>query len=323
MHILTPEDWEEFLKRNPQAHLLQTSRWGQLKSEFGWEAVQVRSGDAGAQVLFRSLPLGFSIAYIPRGPIGPGSPALLPVLDEVCRSRRAIVLKIEPDGWEDDGQNRPPEGFQHSTHSIQPPRTITIDLNGDEEVILSRMKQKTRYNIRLGQRKGVVVRESGDLETFTQLMATTGERDAFGVHSAAYYRRVYELFKPHEMCELLVAEFEGTPLAALMVFARGNRAWYFYGASSNEHRNFMPSYVLQWEALRWARRRGCIEYDFWGVPDENEDTLESEFSNRSDGLWGVYRFKRGFGGVLRRTQGPWDRVYNPAMYRLYQWWATR
>ena len=94
------------------------------------------------------------------------------------------------------------------------------------------------------------------------------------------------------MCDLLVAEYDGRLLAGLMVFARGSRAWYFYGASNDEERNRMPAYLLQWEAMRWAKSRGCSEYDLWGVPDAEEDALEEGFSTRSDGLWGVYRFKR-------------------------------
>jgi lipid II:glycine glycyltransferase (peptidoglycan interpeptide bridge formation enzyme) len=85
----------------------------------------------------------------------------------------------------------------------------------------------------------------------------------------------------------------------------------------------MPTYLLQWEAMRWARERGCTEYDLWGVPDADEDVLENNFSTRSDGLWGVYRFKRGFGGELRRTVGAWDRVYNPELYTAYRWWINR
>ena len=104
-----------------------------------------------------------------------------------------------------------------------------------------------------------------------------------------------------------------------MVFYQGWRAWYFYGASSDEERNRMPAYLLQWEAMRWARLHGCREYDLWGVPDEDESVLEANFTGRSDGLWGVYRFKRGFGGKLARSVGAWRRVYNPALYRLYQW----
>jgi lipid II:glycine glycyltransferase (peptidoglycan interpeptide bridge formation enzyme) len=208
-----------------------------------------------------------------------------------------------------------------SAQTIQPPRTLLIDLAGDEEQVLARMKQKTRYNIRLALKKGIVVRSSEDLDAFYSLMQVTGGRDSFGVHSLPYYRLAYELFHRRGNCELLMAEFKGEPLAGLMVFANGRRAWYFYGASANEHRERMPTYLLQWEAMRWARSLGCTLYDLWGVPDEDEETLEANFAKRSDGLWGVYRFKRGFGGQLRRAAGPWDRVYNPLLYTLYRWWT--
>jgi len=151
----------------------------------------------------------------------------------------------------------------------------------------------------------------------------TGERAEFGVHNLDYYRRAYEIFQPLGMCELLQAEYQGEPLAALMVFAYGERAWYIYGASSNKERNRMPPYLLQWEAMRWAKARGCTMYDLWGVPDCDENELEEHFTNRSDGLWSVYRFKRGFGGELRRGAGPWDRVYNPLLYTFYRWWMNR
>jgi lipid II:glycine glycyltransferase (peptidoglycan interpeptide bridge formation enzyme) len=118
---------------------------------------------------------------------------------------------------------------------------------------------------------------------------------------------------------LLVAEYEGEPLASLMVFANpfGKRAWYMYGASNDNERNRMPTYLLQWEAICWARARGSEEYDLWGVPDEDEAKLESEFESRRDGLWGVYRFKRGFGGEVKRAAQAVDRVYNPLLYWMY------
>jgi lipid II:glycine glycyltransferase (peptidoglycan interpeptide bridge formation enzyme) len=102
-----------------------------------------------------------------------------------------------------------------------------------------------------------------------------------------------------------------------MVFTSSSRSWYFYGASSGIHRDRMPTYLVQWEAMRWAKKMSCTEYDLWGVPDQDLDTLEANFTNRNDGLWGVYRFKRGFGGQLKRNCGPWDRVYNPFLYSLY------
>ncbi len=179
------------------------------------------------------------------------------------------------------------------------------------------MKQKTRYNIRLAGKKGVTIRSWEDISAFHDMMLVTGDRDGFGVHSEKYYHRAYELLHPKGMCEILLAEYEGKPLAALFVARHGNRAYYLYGASTDEERNRMPTYLLQWEAMIWAKARGCEEYDLWGVPDEEETTLEANFESRHDGLWGVYRFKRGFGGQLKRAAQALDRVYNPLLYWVY------
>jgi peptidoglycan pentaglycine glycine transferase (the first glycine) len=325
MNLISPEEWDSFLSHYPNAHLLQTSTWGQFKQSFGWQVqhlVTPSPQPAGAQVLFRRLPLGiFTIAYIPKGPVGSPGAAFWKDIDALCRRRRAIFLKLEPDTWECNLD--PPQGFQTSAHSIQPQSTLVVDLTAEEDHILGRMKQKTRYNIRLALRKGIVVRTSSDLSAFYRLLEVTGGRDEFGVHSLSYYQRAYEFFHPRGECELFLAEYQGEPLAGLMAFLHGQRAWYFYGASSNKHRERMPTYVLQWEAMRWARNKGCTHYDLWGVPDASEEELEANFTQRSDGLWGVYRFKRGFGGELRRSPGPWDRVYRPQLYQLYDWWVRR
>lgn len=329
MPELPVSTWDSFILQHANAHLLQTSAWGKLKSDFGWEAVNILIDDVGAQVLFRQLPLGFSLAYLPKGPVGSSEAweKIWPEVDRICRQRRAVFLKLEPDLWKAEADRlwggTPPPGFRLSPHAIQPLRTIVVDLLGNEEKILARMKQKTRYNIRLAARKEVDVYPSDDVDAFYSLINLTGERAEFGVHSLEYYRRAFEIFYPQGMCELFQAEYQGQPLAAIMVFAHGNRAWYLYGASSNIERNRMPTYLLQWEAMRWAKARGCVEYDFWGVPDVNEAELEAKFKQRHDGLWGVYRFKRGFGGEIRRAAGPWDRVYNPILYTFYRWWMSR
>ena len=238
-------------------------------------------------------------------------------VDSICKKNRAIFLKIEPDTLEETFQPSILQTFKLSNHNIQPPRTITLSIKEDEEEILARMKPKCRYNIRLAEKKGITVRSWDDIPAFHEMMTVTGGRDNFGVHSKEYYQRAYELFHQKGTCELLVAEFEGKPLASLMVFSNAKRAWYVYGASNDQERNRMPTYLLQWEAIRWAKARGCDEYDLWGVPDENEDTLEANFETRHDGLWGVYRFKRGFGGQLKRAAQAVDRVYNPLLYWAY------
>jgi len=326
MPLVSFTDWNNYLKDYPNAHLLQTGEWGALKSAFGWDPARFISDNGpGAQILFRRLPLGLTLGYLPKPVVDYqqlfDNAKFWAGVDAICKKRRAVFLKVELDCWDDEitSTDLAQFAFRTSTHNIQPPRTVIVDLTGSEDEILARMKQKTRYNIRLAAKKGVAVRPWDDLAAFHRMMLITGGRDGFGVHSLEYYQRAYELFYPTGLAELLVAEFEGKPLAALMVFAHGQRAWYVYGASNNEERNRMPTYLLQWEAMRWARSKGAEEYDLWGVPDEDEETLEANFTDRNDGLWGVYRFKRGFGGQVKREAQALDKVYNPLLYKLYLW----
>lgn len=335
-------DWNQFLVKYPNAHLLQMGEWGELKNKFGWNPVRLVStssthrmlnNEIGAQILFRRLPLGLTIGYMPK-PVDGGQWAedggRLSVIydqfwkeaDSICKKNHAIFLKVEPDAWIEEFHLRF-STFKPSPHNIQPPRTIIVSTKEDEEQILARMKPKCRYNIRLAEKKGVTVRKWDDIHAFHQMMIVTGGRDNFGVHTKEYYQRAYELFHPKGTCELLVAEYEGKPLASLMVFANGKRAWYVFGASNDQERNRMPTYLLQWEAIRWAKARGCEEYDLWGVPDEDEETLEAQFESRRDGLWGIYRFKRGFGGQVKRAAQAVDRVYSPLLYWAYTWYVKR
>jgi peptidoglycan pentaglycine glycine transferase (the first glycine) len=325
MSFQSLSEWENFLQGFPEAHVLQSAAWGELKAGFDWQVERVRVDEAGAQVLFRRLPLGLSLAYIPKGPIGPDWAGLWPEVFRLCRRKLAVLLKVEPDCWE--GQEaalsgRLP-GFRADGIPVQPRRTILVSLAGSEDDWLGRMKQKTRYNIRLAERKGVTVKASSDVEMFHRLMLVTGQRDRFGVHSLAYYRRAYDLFHQRGQVELLIAEYEGSPLAGLMVFAQGQRAWYFYGASNDAERSRMPTYLLQWEAMRWAAGRGCTEYDLWGVPDEDEEVLEAQFEQRHEGLWGVYRFKRGFGGRVVRTVATYEKALITPLFQFYRWYARR
>ena len=320
MPIVSLAEWDHYLVSHPNAHLLQTGAWGELKAAFGWKAVHVVDGEIGMQILFRKLPLGFTVGYIPK-PVFSNQYSVAgnqfwKEIDNVCREHHAIFCKLEPDSWAGEF-NLQPLSFSLSKHNIQPPRTIIVDIKGSEEEILGRMKQKTRYNIRLAEKKGVTVRAWDDIESFHKMILATGGRDGFGVHSLEYYRRAHELLRPKQMSELLLAEYEGKPLAALFVARNGNRAYYLYGASTDDERNRMPAYLLQWEAMKWAKACGCEEYDLWGVPDEDEAALEANFEKRHDGLWGVYRFKRGYGGQLKRAVQAMDRVYNPVLYWAY------
>ncbi len=317
-----------------QPHLLQTPAWGQLKSQFGWTVQHLNHNNSQVQILFRQLPLGLSIAYIPKGPAidwqnSSQGQALFSAIHTEAHKRRAIFLKVEPD-LEEASYPPPSEQIEAAraffsannfspADSIQPQSSIVIDISGTDEAIMAVMKQKTRYNIRLARRKGVIIQHGTetDIPTFHQLAQLTAKRDGFGVHSLAYYQTAFKLFAPHH-CTLLIAKFEGVPLAALMVFSHHKSAYYFYGASSNTHRNLMPTYLIQWEAMQWAKQQGCTQYDLWGIPTADRETLEAEFTQRHDGLWGVYRFKRGFGGYIVKSMGAFDYVYNPLLYKLYK-----
>lgn len=325
--------WETFTATHPAGHLLQSAGWAAFKAAWGWQPWRLLLCDAGqpraaALVLFRRLPLGRSIAYIPRGPVaapddGAALAALWSAIHAEARRRGAIFLTVEPNWAEampDTARRLAPWGFQPSASHIQPPATILLDLRPEPDAILAQMKQKWRYNIRLAARKGVTVRvgAAADFAVYGALMAETGERDGFGVRPADYYRDAWQHFQPHGS-RLLIAEFEGAPLAALVAFRHGHTAWYLYGASSNRERNRMPNHLLQWTAMLWAREAGASRYDFWGIPPEvppDRELAEEEYG--SGGLWGVFRFKQGFGGQIVHYPGAFDYVYSRPLF-----WAAQ
>lgn len=307
-------------------HLLQSPYWSAFKSQFGWSSQELRLPNSRwpTQILFRRLPPGFKVAYVPKGPAIDWNDTLtanqsLIALKRFAKQRGTLFLKIEADANDTPSLKSlfRKAGFV-SGKSVQPKATIIIDIQPAEEAILAAMKSKTRYNIRLAARKGVAVRQGGveDLIIFDQLNQLTAHRDGFAAHPLAYYQAAFQQFPPQNRA-LLLAEFQGTPLAGLIVFTWEGRAYYLYGASGNEHRNKMPTYLLQWEAIKWAKTQGCHSYDLWGIPNAPLETLEAEFSQRQDGLWGVYRFKRGFGGKVVYSLDAYDYVYNRPLYALF------
>lgn len=329
--------WNSFVSASPKGHLLQSWQWGQLKAAFGWQAVRMGIEDkghivAGAQVLFRPLlpfPRYLSIAYVPKGPLldfgNLGvSETLFSTIHRLARQNKAILLKIEPELPDRPSVVRQLQacGFHPSQQAIQPRSTIHIDLRAAIDEILARMKSKTRYNVRLAERKGVLVREgtADDLPIFYRLIEMTSRRDGFAVHSQEYYETAYRLFVPQDQARLFLATYGDEVIAGLMAFAFGQQAWYMYGASSDKERNRMPNHLLQWEAICWAKERGCLTYDLWGIPDEvgeQPEKYKKTVTRQQGRLWGVYRFKQGFGGQVIRYVGAYDYIYRPALAWLY------
>lgn len=337
--------WEKFLWQRPFSSILQSKKWGELKLNFGWEyeLVCLENEDsiiAGALILYKKLPLKLGyIAYIPRGPILEWTDeklvdALMQKIITASKKKKAWAIWIEPDLLSADKNLDAllPYGFAPTSRSIQPRQTIAIDISDDELSILNRMKQKTRYNVRLAERKGITIRNGtvDDIETFYSVMLETGARDDFSVHSMEYYSRCLQLFSNknsiasnytshyEQNVALFLAEYAGETVASMLIFKQGKMAWYLYGASSNKHRDKMPAYALQWQAVQWAKSNGCTIYDLWGIPDEEPEFLEKEFLDRDDGLWGVYRFKRGLGGQILKYAGLWEKPLNPFYSFLFQ-----
>lgn len=318
--------WDDFVLSHPRGHFLQLSNWGEQKAAYGWsvERVALMQDDeiiAGAQLLFRPLPMKLgTMAYLAYGGYVSEESQwerLLAAIHDCAKNHGAAFLKWEPGfHFEHDVSQW---GFSESPQRIQPPSTIMIDVTGDDETIQARMNTSTRRNIRKAYKNDIHYYHASpaDLHKFTEMMTVTGERNDFGVHEPAYYELIYNLFVP-DHATLILAEHEGDTLAANLVISVGDTAVYLEGASSNEKRKLMAAYGVQWEAIKWTQERGCQWYDMWGIPDEDEDTLEAQFQERNDGLWGVYRFKRGWGGEVMRSAGAWDTVYNRIVYTAYK-----
>jgi len=319
--------WDEAIESLPHSHLLQSYQWGELKAHFGWHVVRLAVEEGGeilggAQVLLQRLPLG-CLAYVPKGPcLAPDNrealSQLIASIHRLSESKAAIFTRLEPD-WPAEpvlAKKLLEQGFRASRHPLQPRTTLVIDLLPPEEEILSGMKSKTRYSIRLAARKGVKVREGGeeDLAAFYRCLEETSRRDHFLIHRADYYRQAWQRFAPQGRCKFLLAYYQEEFLAGLMAFTFGGRAYYLYGASTDRHRNLMPNHLLQWEAMRWAKEKGCTTYDLWGIPDEVGEELEGDIAQIRGGLWGVYRFKQGFGGRVVRCLGAYDYVYRRMPY---------
>jgi lipid II:glycine glycyltransferase (peptidoglycan interpeptide bridge formation enzyme) len=321
--------WDDFVASAAQGGVLQSSAWGEFKRQAGWRPLRLAIETngrlrAGAQVLLRTLPLGVgSLAYCPRGPVGEwqdpeAGGALWTALHRELRRRRAIFLKIEPNAPPSDAlhQMLNVAGFRRAAGHIQPVATLHVDLNQDMAAIAAAQKSKTRYNIGLSARKGVSIDEGGvaDLPAVYPLLRETSQRDGFPIHTPDYYEALLRGMAGE--ARLTIARHEGDVLAAVFLAAFGREAIYLHGASGTLKRNLMPTYLIQWEAMQWAKARGCQFYDLWGIPEEVTDD-DSEPEAQEGGLWGVYRFKRGFGGRLVRYAGGYDYVYSPLRYRLW------
>jgi lipid II:glycine glycyltransferase (peptidoglycan interpeptide bridge formation enzyme) len=326
----TQTAWDEALLQLPAPHLLQSWAWGAFKSRHGWTASRMLWVDAetdqpraAASLLTRRPgPLPISVTYVPKGPIldqanGKLLNRVLGQLETAARRKGALFLKIDPDvepgtsHGEDVLACLQRRGWRRSDEDIQFRNTLLLDLRPSRDELLMGMKSKWRYNVRLAKRKGVTVRHGtrGDIPLLYEMYQETAQRGGFVIRPEAYYEDAWGSFMEQGLAQPLIAEVEGEPVAMLIVYHFGERAIYMYGASFSVHRDKMPNNLLQWKAMQWAKEKGCTVYDMWGAPDELDE---------SDPMWGVYRFKKGFGASFVEHVGAWDYPVRRLGYDLYR-----
>lgn len=282
---------------------LQAVFWEELGAK-GGETIErwgVKEGDkilADAMIIKKPLIGPFFYWYAPRGPRGEEK-AINFLLSELKKKKsEAVFLRLEPEELPSDEKIK--NNFYKSI-DLQPKKTLMLDLSPSEEELLKLMGQKTRYNIRLAEKKGVeiVSGTADDFAEFWRLMSLTGERDAFRLHDAAHYKKLISA----DEIKLFFARANDKNIAAGLFCFFGNRATYMHGASDNEARNLMSPHLLQWEVIKEAKKAGYKYYDFYGIDEKK---------------WpGVTRFKLGFGGFVKEYPGTYDFVFRPGVYNLY------
>jgi len=314
---------------------LQSGFWGSFKARFGWEALafravwkkdalcpEVSDNKKTLLVMRRALYPGFALAYIPWGPELPANfTDKEKAIGELAKSLKEILprdtafIRFDPP-WANAEISAPvmPFPLVRSAMDIQPPDTVIVDLSGSVKSIKEQMKPKWRYNANLALKKGVNVNLVGmeKMCVFYELLKETSARDGISIHSSYYYEALFEsdwYSGQRPDIRLYLAEHEGDTLAGIITLFRGKEAVYLYGASSGKKRNLMANFALQEKAMEDAKLSGCMEYDLFGIPP-NEDP--------SHPMAGLYRFKTGFGGKIIHRPGSWDYPCRPIFYRLFR-----
>lgn len=323
--------WNQFVAASPTGDLLQSFEWGDLKRiSGGWQPIRIAVEDDGRMVgavsiLKRKLPeLNKCIFYAPRGPVCDFTNAevmdvLVKAVQERAAREGAILFKIDP-AVVKARSDVPPAlarvGFQRvgddsqGFGGIQPRCVMQLDLTPSIDDLMLGCKPKWRYNIRLAEKKGVIVRSDctkDDLKTFYNLLKETAVRDKFLVRGYSYYEHMWDTLVAPGYAKLFLTEYEGDMISGALSFIFGDKCWYTYGASSNRHRNVMPNHLMQWRMIEWAKEAGCTWYDFRGVSQQND-------AESSDHLAGLNRFKEGFGAQFVEYIGEFDISYSPAWY---------
>lgn len=332
--ITDREQWDTFLTSQPRGHLLQSYEWGELNKYLGGRNYRLGALDRGRMVgammltvtqvpLPSSVPVRFEWLYCTRGPTveQPDSPALAALIERahvIARKEHAVVLRLEPNIADDDPNMDAwiaayrGLGFQINPITVHGRRSWVLDIRPGAVQLLADFKMTWRQNVRSAERKGVIIREvesEADFDAYYNLLKITSERDAFFIHSKDYHKEILREFKSKGDAVLYLAEHEGEAIAAKMLIRFGDWCWDMFGATSNNKRNLKPAYLLQYRCIQWAQARGCSYFDFRAIPEILEPGEE---------MWGVYEYKKGFGGFSRLNIPTQDYVYRPLIYNAWR-----
>jgi len=326
------------------ADFLQSWTWGDIVRQDGYQikrlgwrqdapTTALAETVAAATLIKEPLGAGRFYWYTPRGPLlkADNSGAFKEIFLSVARDikvldSQALFWRLEPDSYrfiDQDAISVSADLWSEiiksansavaesttfkliKTNDVQPSQTLFLDLNLSETELLEQMRQKTRYNLRLAQKKGVKIVEGSlkDIDEFWRLLSLTGRRNKFRLHSFKHYQNLLATGAPQ--VKLLLASYKNEIIAAGLFSLGKLKTTYLHGASDNKYRNVMAPYLLQWEAIRRAKNFGSQYYDFYGVDEQK---------------WpGVSRFKLGFGGRRVIYPGTYDLVLRPGAYWLYKW----
>jgi len=288
-------------------HLLQSVFWGEARKKMGIETLRIVYGKNAFQLTFHKIPFtNYKIGYLPRSAMP--SKKVLNELYDYGKKNQVIFIKIEP--YEEKSKVKSKK-LTESKHPLFPKWTQILDLSRSEEELLKSFHHKTRYNIRLAEKKGVVVKEESNdngFETFARLYFETTKRQKYFGHDYHYHKIIWDNLKG-KISHILVAYYNNIPLAAYELFYLDGIIYYVYGGTSEQYRNLMASNLLMWEAIKLGKRLGAKKFDMWGSLPPNYDPIHP---------WsGFTRFKQGYGTKFVKMAGSYDLMINPLLYKLY------
>jgi lipid II:glycine glycyltransferase (peptidoglycan interpeptide bridge formation enzyme) len=313
------KQWNELIAGNPDGgHFLQSAGWAHFRRHYGWQPRQFVSIIGGKSIavlmLERSIPTIGKIWYCPKGPGVTNESDLEVVLAKLYKLEPDVVaIKLEPELAAGTGL---PSDFRKSTINRQVVSTGVVDLDKPEDELIASFKQKTRYNIRLSERKGVTVEAvdptAENFEIMYRLMATTHERSSYFNPNKGYILASWRALCNDHTGQLFLASHEDDILAGAYIVQLGNKAWYKDGGSTRAAKqNLMAPYALQWQIMRWLQNVGFTSYDLMGLP------APGELDDPNHPLSRLAQFKLGFKPELKEFMGTYDIVFHPKKYQRF------